>query len=97
MTTTPQLDGTRGGETFDADRDGNRLNKQARAVWAAMRDGKWRTLEEIETITGHPQPSISARLRDFRKPKYGAHTIDREYLGHGLWIYRLTPNTDQQP
>lgn len=91
-TITPPPDGTRGGVTFDEDRDGDRLNKQARAVWRVMRDGNWHTLEEIERVTGHPQASVSARLRDFRKPKFGGHTVERHNLGHGLWIYRVTPN-----
>lgn len=86
------LDGPRGGSTFDPDRDEDRLNRQARAVWSFMRDGKWHTLDQIEEATGYPQASVSARLRDFRKPKFGGHTVERDYCGDGLWAYRLLPN-----
>lgn len=82
-------DGDRAGVTFDHDRDGARLNKQARAVFREMSDGKWHTLIDLADATGYPEASISARLRDFRKPKFGAHTVEREYLGGGLWMYRL--------
>jgi hypothetical protein len=53
--------------------------------------GVWYTLGELETITGFPQASISARLRDFRKKKYGGHTVLRRRLGEGrgTWEYQL--------
>lgn len=85
------LDGSRGGVTFLAERDEDRLNRQARDVWRAMADGKWHSLAELEEATGHPQASVSARLRDFRKPKFGGHTVERMHLAHGVWLYRLTP------
>lgn len=46
--------------TFDFDR----LNAQASRVFHVMKDGKWRTLAEIAAVTGDPEASISARLRD---------------------------------
>jgi putative component of toxin-antitoxin plasmid stabilization module len=33
--------------------------------------------------------TVSARVRDLRKAKYGAHIVDRRYVGHGVWEYRL--------
>lgn len=81
-----------GGATFDAERDENRLTRQKRDVWLFMKDGEWHTLPEISEATGHPEASISARLRDFRKPKFGSHTVQREYVERGLWQYRLIPN-----
>ena len=82
----------RGGGTFDAGRDGDRLNRQHAEVYALMRDGQWRTLWEISRTTGHPEASVSARLRDFRKPKHGGHVVERRYLDNGLWRYRLIVN-----
>lgn len=78
-----------GGFTFDANRDSHRLNAQCRRVRDAMIDGAWRSLAEIETLTGDPQASVSARLRDLRKAAFGRHTVERQYIGDGLWHYRL--------
>lgn len=77
------------GKTFVAERDGERLSKQSIRVFNLMRDGKWRSLQEISAATGYPQASISARLRDFRKPQFGAHTVNREYVERGLFRYQL--------
>jgi hypothetical protein len=88
------IDGPRDGATFDAKRDAVRLNAQAQDVWDLMRDGKWRSLAVISRCTHHPQTSVSARLRDFRKPRFGGHTVERHYLSLGLWVYRLVPNTE---
>jgi predicted transcriptional regulator len=41
------------------------------AVLDVMNPGEFRTLREIEKLTGHPQASVSARLRDLRKPEHG--------------------------
>ena len=77
------------GKTYDPARDGMRLGAQLLRVWALMSDGKWRTLAEISNNTGDPQASISARLRDIRKPKFGGHAVEVEHLGRGLYQYRL--------
>ena len=60
------------GKTFDYERDNDRLQQQLGRVRKLMLDGKWRTLEQIEQSTGDPTASISARLRDLRKTKFGA-------------------------
>lgn len=80
------------GETFDRDADGRRLNAQTQRVFDLMRDGTWRTLAEIAKATGDPEASISARLRDLRKEKFGGHAVERRRRGEvkrGLWEYRL--------
>jgi hypothetical protein len=63
------------GSTYDPKRDRIRLGKQAAAVFTLMSDGRWRSLLDIEHETGYPQASISARLRDFRKERFGSHDI----------------------
>jgi hypothetical protein len=79
-----------GGFTFVAERDAARLTAQLGAVRDYMAShGGWRTLREIADATGYPEASISARLRDLRKVRFGAHTVDRRYLTDGLWEYRL--------
>lgn len=82
--------GDRDGSTYDRDADRARLNKQALAVYRVMLDHRWHTLAEISARTDAPEASVSARLRDLRKARFGAHTVDRMRCGGGLWAYRLT-------
>ena len=72
-----------------AARDADRLNAQLTRVYVALRDHQWHTLDELGRLTGDPTPSVSARLRDLRKTKFGGHVIARRYLDRGLWEYRL--------
>lgn len=84
----PEFDGA----TYDAPLDHERLGAQALRVWTVVSDGRWRTLAEIEAECGDPQASISARLRDFRKPKFGEHLVERRRRGEehrGLFEYRV--------
>lgn len=86
-----------GGATFDRDLDGLRLTNQLERVKWLMLDGKWRTLREIEIETGDPQASISTRLRDLRKPRFGSFIIERRRRGEpkqGLFEYRLLTEED---
>ena len=82
------------GPAFDAAKDGARLSGQLEAIARYMLRTplrQWRTLAEIEQATGYPQASISAQLRHLRKPKFGAHTVEkRRRADAGLWEYRVT-------
>lgn len=84
-----------GGVTYDEERDGPRLRPQLDAVRRRMSDGQWHTLAQLsralasDGITA-PQASVSARLRDLRKPQFGGYIIDREYVSDGLWRYRMS-------
>lgn len=84
-----------GGVTFDQARAAKRLNAQLQRVYDALLDGKWHTFSDLESIiytrTGvrDPQASLSARIRDLRKPEILGAVIDKECLGRGLWSYRL--------
>ena len=71
------------GESYRPELDRHRLSAQHRRVWAIMRDGQYRTLREIASITGDPEASVSARLRDFRKPRFGGHWVARRRRGDG--------------
>jgi len=77
------------GDTYSPKRDHDRLNAQLRRVRDLMLDGEWRTLREIAVATGDPEASVSARLRDLRKPKFGHMTVERRYVGDGLFQYRI--------
>jgi hypothetical protein len=88
------------GHTYVDAIDGVRLGAQLRTVLFVMSDGAWRTLEEIREVTDYPEASISARLRDIRKPRFArTHTMDsrrRAGSSRGLWEYRVRPVTDHQ-
>jgi len=82
---SPSFDGV----DYDSQRDSARLTGQIKRIFELMNDGVWRTLSEIEGITGDPQASISAQLRNLRKERFGAHTVQREHMGRGLYRYRI--------
>lgn len=80
------------GKTYEAPLDYERLGRQLLAVLSVVKDGRWRTLSEVAAETGEPEASISARLRDLRKEKFGGHTVERRRRGEekrGLFEYRL--------
>lgn len=79
-----------GGVTYEPERDYSRLKSQLARVYMVMLDGKWRTLAQI-TKASRPgtEASVSARLRDLRKDKYGGHILQAECIEGGLWRYRL--------
>lgn len=80
------------GPEYDDARDLVRLSHQHERIFELMRDGAWRTLAEISDITGDPPASVSAQLRHLRKPRFGAHLVEREHVGRGLYRYRLIEN-----
>lgn len=79
------------GETYEPAEDHARLKGQLWRVFQLMSDGKWRTLAEISEDAGGTEASVSARLRDLRKEKYGSREIERERVSGGLFRYRLVP------
>lgn len=77
------------GITYDHERDFERLSGQLGRVFTLMADGRWRSLEDISRHCGGTVASVSARLRDLRKPKFGGYRVDRKYVDNGLFYYRL--------
>lgn len=80
------------GSDYQAMRDDPRLTGQLLRIWSLVRDGAWRTLNQIASRTGDPQPSISAQLRHLRKARFGQHTVEKRYLDEGLYEYRVIAN-----
>lgn len=78
------------GADYQPTRDDARLTVQFDRIFALMRDGVPRTLAQIEYATNAPAASASAQLRHMRKPRFGQHTVTREYVGKGLYTYQLT-------
>ena len=70
---------------------------QRQRVFAIMKSGKWYTLEDIRwRILGRfnhidSETAVSARLRDFRKAKFGGYIMNakRKTNGKAQWIYQL--------
>jgi hypothetical protein len=82
------------GETYNHKRDHYRLAGQLERVFRNMEDGRWRSLETLAMLAGGTEASVSARLRDLRKEKYGSHNVERKHIRDGLWLYRLIVTTD---
>lgn len=95
---TPPFDGA----TYDAEIDGARLGSQLERVRDLMLDGTWRTIPEIRNAVRRPdelmsEASISARLRDLRKEKFGGYVVEhRRVRESGLWEYRVLPPEPNQ-
>lgn len=79
----------RDGETYDHAQDAVRLAAQHQRVAGLMMDGAWRTLAEISAVTGDPESSVSARLRDLRKVRFGGFEVDRRRRSKGQFEYRI--------
>jgi hypothetical protein len=79
------------GETYCKTEDRRRLKSQLNRVREIMMAGKWWRLADLATELGYPEASISARIRDLRKPGFGEYLIERRRVpdGNGLHEYRL--------
>lgn len=80
------------GSDYDPKYDDERLTTQLSRVYSCMKKGDWKTLSEIQRITGDPQSSISAQLRHLRKERFGSHIIEKRVRGErtlGLYEYRM--------
>lgn len=83
------------GSTFDASQDGHRLTTQMNAVREMMLDGQWHSIPQIALHLRRAgmactEPSISARIRDLRKARFGNYRVERRREpGSGLFLYRV--------
>lgn len=64
--------------------------RQLSLVWDIVRDGSWHTLSEVAARLNMPEQSVSARLRDLRKPEHGGWTVRRMRQDDGKFAYRVT-------
>jgi len=87
-------------ELFDGPPDPNdpatnrepRLKRQLVQVYEALLLDDL-TLEEISRKINAPTSSVSARIRDLRKPRFGDFRVDREHIENGLYRYMLRSET----
>ena len=82
--------------------DDNKLQRME--VLRIMGDGQWRTLMQLSSALGqrYLTTSLSARLRDFRKQRYGGYRVERRLVlgSDRLYEYRVLPprsNQDAMP
>ena len=90
--TAPLLDFD--GETYDREIDGVRLSTQLIKVRATLLRcaGRYLTPDQLCRGSGYSPArwaSVSARVRDLRKDKFGGLNIKRKRLAGGEWAYGL--------
>jgi len=83
------------GSDYDPMRDDIRLTGQLLRVWDVMKSGCWMSLSQIALSTGDPEASVSAQLRHLRKPRFGAHTVEKTNNGNGYYVYRVIVNKEK--
>ncbi len=75
---------------------GPRARPPARARRAARAHGPGASQRRtIARSTNFPETSISARIRDLRKRKFGGYEVLRKRHTKGVWVYRI--NTGEIP
>lgn len=71
------------GATFVREVDEKRLTDQLKEVYRVMRDGQWRTVDELAGATQFLNSrSLEAQLRNLRKPQFGGHDPRLNPDGH---------------
>lgn len=95
MSTNIQPDDPTFGPLFDYALDADRINKQLGRIERLMRDGIWRTVDEISQQLENkycekfPAPSVSSDLRHLRKPQFGSYNVCTRRRTVGLVEYLL--------
>ena len=78
------------GSDYVPARDDRRLTSQLGRIKRVVLDGNWYTLQAIAELVYAPPASVSAQLRHLRKERFGKYTVDKRYLGRGLYEYRVS-------
>lgn len=74
--------------------DKMRIRGQRRRVFDLLYQRRWYTLHEAaQALPDDSEAGISARIRDFRKARYGGFDVQRRRRreGGGTWEYRILP------
>ena len=77
------------GESYDRNRGKARLSTLMSRVKAIMWSGNWFTLRTLAEQCKGAEASVSARIRDLRKERFGGYEVERKHLLDGVWVYRL--------
>ena len=83
----PEFDGA----VYNSTRDRERLTGQLHSIFMLMSDGNYRTVNEIHEQLGYPHASISAQLRNLKKPKFGGHGLEKKrvFEDSALWTFKI--------
>lgn len=80
------------GETYEPERDEPRLLTQLERVARCLGEGGWWSLWHLRTVSKGSEAGVSARLRDFRKERFGGFVIERKRTEGGGYLYRVAPD-----
>lgn len=88
------------GSSYEPAHDQKRLGKQMQTVKEIMLHnsefGVWMTLSELAGWADAPESSVSARIRDMRKARFGGYIVERRRRGDpkdGIHEYRINGQT----
>lgn len=62
-----------------------------RDVWRVLRDGKPRSALDLVGAVGGTTASVTARVRDLRKPAWGEHLVICRRDERGVFVYQIAP------
>ena len=87
------------GRTVDVLEDGERISGQRQRVRDFMLSRtRYCSLKSIAKAVGDPPASVSARLRDLRKPEFGGYVVHTRRRSRGVWESRVyTPGDPDIP
>lgn len=82
------------GDTYNPTLDHVRLTGLLKRVYDVMADGNWHRLSELANRAKGSEASVSARVRDLRKEKFGGFQVERKrhQTQKGIWLYRMIIN-----
>lgn len=81
-----------GSGDLEGSKKDKRLARQLVRVFEALCESGWITLHDLAEKAKAPEASVSARIRDLRKPRFGGFTIEVKLVvtPYGQWHeYRL--------
>jgi len=80
------------GEAYDPQKDHKRLTTRLDTIRDYMLSPPilWYSLRMLASDLNYPEASISAQLRNLRKPRFGGYTVSRKRL-NGTFYYRVEP------
>jgi hypothetical protein len=78
------------GVTISPQVDDGRLTILQGRVYSYLRSHDWVTLRQLSEACRGTETSVSARIRDLRKPRWGEHEIQACHAsGDGVWRYKM--------
>lgn len=67
----------------------NAVSLCAKVLQVLKRGGRYSAMDLVNELRISPFTQITARIRDLRKPAFGAHAIKAKRDADGVWRYEL--------